>query len=313
MSTWVIPYIDQPITFWQELHKRFDAHIKEVYFPMPGRIAGTGRSPQPDEHITDFLRAAPLPKSVLVNPIILPRPVEEIGPRVISALRQLYEQYGVQNVAVANLALARLIREALPMFTITSSVLMGICTPAQALVARDAVDVIVPDSRLLRDLSGLRRLREAFDGRICLIVNEACIPGCLYRAQHFYEMGYGDWFPESLCGPMLEEQPWLRLTGAWILPHHLHYYEGVYDHLKLAGRVTLRDPQDYVRVLEAYIQHRDILPRDIGGGPASVLEAITISDDFFEYTLGCDKNCHLCSVCKTYYERAVALGRENND
>ncbi len=309
MSTWVIPYIDQDLAFWQDIAARFGPHIKEVYFPLTNRITGTGRSPQPDRHTVDFLRHAPLPKSVLVNPIILPRPIHEIGPHIMTTLRQLYDEYGVQNVVLANLALARLIRDALPMFTITASILMGISTPTQALVARDVVDVIVPDNRLLRDLVGLRRLRAAFAGRLCLIVNESCIPGCLYRTQHFYEMGYGDWFPESLCGPMLAEHPWLRLTGGWILPRHLHYYEGVYDNLKLAGRVTLCNPPDYFHVLDAYIHRRDLLPRDIGGGPASVLEPITISDDLFEYTLTCDKNCPACLRCKTYYEHAVTLKR----
>jgi hypothetical protein len=305
MSTWVIPYIDQDLDFWQQVAGRFGPVIEEVYFPLPEHVARSGRNLQPSVHLEEFLRSAPLPKSVLVNPIVLSRPVEEIGPRVMAMLQQLHDDYGVQKVVVANLTLARLIREVLPFFTITASVLMGISTPAQALVARDVVDVIVPDTRLARDKAGLQRLREAVTGRICLIVNESCIPGCLYRMQHFYEMGYGDWFPESLCGPMLEAHPWLRLTGAWILPRHLHHYDGLADHLKLAGRVTLRNPDDYFRVLGAYVHRQDILPCDIGGGPASVLEPIDIPDDLFEFTFTCDKNCHRCSVCQNYYERAA--------
>jgi hypothetical protein len=112
------------------------------------------------------------------------------------------------------------------------------------------------------------------------MVNEACLGGCPYRTQHFFERGHGDWFPESLCGPLLEVQPWLRLTGAWILPQHLRFYEGVYDRLKLAGRVTLQDPQKYVAVLGAYVNRRSMTPDAIGGGPASVLQAATISDEF---------------------------------
>lgn len=312
MSTWVIPYVDQDLSFWQQVVSQFGPVIKEVYFPLPERIARSGRNPQPAEHMTEFLRDVPLPKSVLVNPIILSRPIDEVGPQVLPVLRQLHGEYGVQNVVVANLALARLIRETLPFFTITASILMGISTPAQALVARDVVDVLVPDTRLLRDKAGLQRLRQAFPRRICLIVNESCIPGCLYRTQHFYEMGYGDWFPESLCGPMLEAHPWLRLTGAWILPRHLHHYDGLYDYLKLAGRVTLRNPDDYFRVLGAYVHRQDILPCDIGGGPASVLDPIDITDEFFEFTFTCDKNCHQCSMCQNYYERAMREYRVPN-
>lgn len=305
MSTWVIPYVDQAVPFWEEIADRFGAYVKEVYFPMPGAIVVSGRSKQPDRFMETFLRYAPLPKAVLVNPIVLPRPVEEIAPQILDALKQLQDDFGVSSVTVANLALARLIKKALPGFSITASVLMRVARPAQVLLVQDCVDTITPDNSLVRDLGGLRQLREAFAGEIRLIVNEACIPGCLYRTQHFYEMGYGHFYPQSLCQQMLDEQPWLRLTGAWVLPRHLAYYDGLYDSLKLAGRVTLRDRARYLTVLNAYVHREEILPRDIGGGPASVLEAIDIPDGLFEFILSCDKNCHACSVCRDYYELAV--------
>lgn len=304
MSTWVIPYVDQDLSFWEEIADRFGAHIKEVYFPLPDGIIASGRGPQPGRYLETFLRHAPLPKAVLLNPIVLPRPVEEVAPQVLDALKRLGKDFGVKSATVANLTLARLIREALPEFTICASVLMGIARPAQVLMVQDHTDVITADNSLVRHLEGLKRLRRAFAGELRLIVNEACIPGCPYRTQHFYEMGYGDFFPPSLCQLMLEERPWLRLTGAWILPRHLAYYDGLYDSLKLAGRVTLRDRTRYLTVLNAYVHREPILPRDIGGGPASVLGAIDITDELFEFILNCDKNCHACSVCRDFYEQA---------
>jgi len=308
MSTWVIPYVDQDLSFWEEIAERFGAYIKEVYFPMPDGIVASGRPKQPARFMETFLRSAPLPKAVLVNPIILPRPVEEMAPQIVDALKQLYDDYGVSSVTVTNPMLARLIREAVPEFRVTASTLMGIATPAQALIVRDYVDAITADGRLIRDLRGLQRLRGAFPGEIRLIVNEACLPGCPFRTQHFYEMGYGEFYPQSLCQQTLNEHPWLRLTGAWILPRHLVYYEGLYDSLKLAGRVTLRDCARYLKVLSAYVHREEILPRDIGGGPASVLEAIDMSDELFEFILHCDKNCHTCSTCRDYYQQAITGG-----
>jgi collagenase-like PrtC family protease len=198
-----------------------------------------------------------------------------------------------------------LIKEALPGFRVGASILMGVSTPAQVLMIREFVDSIVLDNRLLRDLHGLRRMRRSFSGEITLIVNEACLPGCVFRTQHFYEMGYSETAPQSLCLQTLEEMPWLRMTGAWVLPRHLHYYDGLYNSLKLAGRVTLRDPQRYFQVLDAYIQRKNILPRDIGGGPASLIEPVDISDELFEKTLRCDKNCLVCSACSDFYEQAL--------
>jgi collagenase-like PrtC family protease len=296
--------VDQELDFWEQIRDRFGEQVKEVYFPVPGGRFASGRSLQSEEFLEVFLRRAPLDKAVLVNPIVLERPVDLVAPGVLDTLRWLQGEFGVQSVTVANPTLVCAIREALPDWHITASVLMGIASPAQAWLVQDAVDAITVDNRLVRDLAGLRKVRSAFAGEIRLIVNEACLPGCLFRTQHFYEMGYGDDFPQSLCQGVLEEHPWLRLTGAWVLPRHLGFYEGLYDALKLAGRVTLRDRQRYVDVLSAYVNRAPILPRDIGGGPASPLEAIDVSDEWFEFVLHCDKQCHDCVVCRDEYQHS---------
>jgi hypothetical protein len=301
MSTWIIPYVDQPPDFWQEIQARFGESVREVYFPLPCKVSASGRPRQPEQYLSDFMRQAPLSKGVLLNPIVLDRPVELVAPDLILTLRQLEDAFGIQKVTVTHPTLARFIRDRLPGYHITASVLMGISNPLQAWLVRDVVDAITVDPRLVRDLEGLRRLRGGYAGEIRLIVNEACLPGCLFRTQHFYEMGYCDDFPESLCLPLLQEHPWLRLTGAWILPRHLDYYEGLYDGLKLAGRVTLQDAGRYLAVLDAYVNREPISPRDIGGGPASPLDEIEVSDEWFEFVLHCDKACHRCSVCREQY------------
>ena len=311
MQTWVIPYSDQEPAFWEKVAGQFGKHIRSVYFPISAGISASGRPPQPERHMQAFLRQAPLPKSVLVNPIVLARPADQAAPAIIDALRQLRGDFGVDSVTVSGLSLARLIKTALPEYRVGGSTLMGIATPAQVLMVKDYLDFLVPDNRLLRDLAGLQRLRKAFPGEIRLIVNEACLPGCPYRTQHFYEMAYSQAYPESLCQELLGSHPWLRMTGAWVLPRHLSHYEGLYDSLKLAGRVTLRDPARYLQVLEAYIFRKDILPRDIGAGPASILEAIDMPDELFEKILHCNKDCLTCQVCRNYYEQALgSLGTE---
>ena len=305
MSTWVIPYVDQELSFWDEVKERFGTSVREVYFPMPAGTVASGRSRQPERWLETFLEHVPFPKAVLVNPIVLCQPAETLMPQIVENLTRLYERYGVASVTVTNLDLARSIREALPQFTITASTLMQIIEPAQVLWLQDCVDVLVPDSTILRNLPALKRLRAAFSGEFRLLVNEACLPGCPYRTQHFYEMAYSNGYPQSLCHQMLTESPWLRLTGAWVLPRHIVHYEGLYDSLKLAGRVTLSDRARYLSVLDAYIHGRDILPRDIGGGPASVLDPIDIPDEVFLHILHCDKHCNRCTFCRNYYEQTL--------
>jgi hypothetical protein len=154
-------------------------------------------------------------------------------------------------------------------------------------------------------LPALKALREAFLGKIRLMVNEACLPGCPFRTQHFYEMGGNIGHPHSLCNKLLKQHPWMRLTGAWVLPQHLHLYNGVYDELKLAGRVTLRRSETYLSVLDAYLHQKPLAPNEIGGGPASVLEPIDISEEFFVRTLHCEHQCHTCTICQEYWRENV--------
>ena len=92
-----------------------------------------------------------------------------------------------------------------------------------------------------------------------------------------------------------------------MLPQHLHLYDGLYDSLKLAGRVTLKDSVKYRQVLEAYVLRQPMNPRDIGGGPASPLEALEIAEAWFEHTLRCSKDCTSCTVCRDYYASAMQM------
>jgi hypothetical protein len=299
---WAIPYIDQPLSFWEELHAELGPVVGEVYFPLSPELLGSGRPPQPSRYLEEFLRRSPLRGSVLLNPITLPRPVEEIAPVVTEALKRLAGDYGVASATVTNLLLARRVRDQMPGLRLTASCLADVAEPYQAIAFADVCDVLVPSSRIVRDLPALQAVRAAFRGGIRLLVNEACLPGCAYRVQHFHEMGSGFERPRSLCADVLAEQPWLRLTGSWILPQHLHLYEGVYDELKLAGRVTLRNPVDYLRTFRAYVHRQALAPNAIGGGPASVLDSIEITEEFFRFTLHCGRRCHTCRVCRDYHE-----------
>jgi hypothetical protein len=306
MKPWVIPYIDQPISFWDELYGHYGGGIEEVYFPMPQGWFASGRSQQPQVYLETFLKQDNLPKAVLVNPVVLPEPIAQIGPKVVEKLKGLFESYGVRSVTVTSLELACAIRQALPMMHITGSCLMGIASPVQTLLLDHTLDSLTPDTRLSHDLAGLEKLKTSFSGRVRLLVNESCLPGCPMRPQHFYEMAYSNTFPLSLCQAFLEKKPWLRMTSGWILPQHLHYFDSVCDCYKLAGRVTLKNPATYRKVLAAYFHQTPLNPADIGGGPASILAPMQIPDSFFETILHCDKQCGTCSTCRNFYEKHVS-------
>ena len=206
MSTWVIPYIDQDLSFWQGIDRQYGKQIHSVYLPMPGRLVASGRAPQADHFLGAFLKEAPLKKTVLINPIVLDKPAEEMAGQLINALRQLRDDYGVEHVTTASLTLARLIRKAIPEMKIAASTLMGISTPAQVLMAQDWIDTLIPDTRLLRDLPGLERLRRVFKGEMRLIVNEACLPGCLQQGAAFLRDGLQR-VPPAIAVPVDANRP----------------------------------------------------------------------------------------------------------
>jgi hypothetical protein len=304
-NVWAIPYIDQPIDFWNQLHQELGEHIQEVYFPLPQGVIGSGRPIQPKKYLNTFLLNSPLRKSLLINPIILPQPVEDISPSIIDAISPLVSEFGIQSITVSNLLLGEKIKEQFPDLSLTASVLLDITQQNQLLMLNGVFDKIVPGSRVMRNVSALKNLRQAFEGKIRLIVNEGCLSGCPFRIQHFYEMGSDLPFPHSLCNHLLKEKPWLRLTGAWVLPQHLHLYEDAFDELKLAGRVSLRNPAYYILILKSYINRDTLFPNQIGGGPASVMHSIEITEEFYKKTLRCQHSHHKCTICKDYFNEGV--------
>jgi hypothetical protein len=272
--------------------------IAEVFFPIDLQDIGSGRPPQPNHHLEAVLRAGVVPMAVLVNPLVLPRPLEEIQDRILDEVARLHEEYGVKAATLADRRLAAKIKRCLPAMQLTASCLLDVATPSQARSLREAFDVLVPATRLLRRPAELAAVRRAFGKTLCLLVNEGCLDSCLDRKQHFYEMARGAAVPRSLCDDCLASRPWLRFTGAWALPQHLALLDAAADRFKLAGRVTLRDPHRYRRVLSAYVCRRGLWPHEIGGGPASIVSRTSFPRSLFLALLHCDHVCDDCSVCR---------------
>lgn len=298
---YIIPFVNQELSFWEQLSDAYKPYIKEVYFPLTHENLGTGRPRQPDNHLCKFIESGILPLSLLINPVVLQRQVQTLANPVIEQI-EYYKTLNLPGITVANVELAKRIKSKFPEISLTASTLMEIYNEQQLAMLDDVFDILVPSNRALRDIRTLEKLRKGFNGKIRLLVNEACLPSCIYRTQHFYEMSKPEIaYPRSLCSDLLKQKPWLRLTGGWVLPQHLFLYEGLYDEIKLAGRVSLQDPARYFNVLDSYIHKKPLQPNAIGGGPASVNIPMDIDTEYYKYTLTCDKNCNSCSVCKEYW------------
>ena len=298
LRAWSIPYIDQPLDFWKSIAEEFGDAISEVYFPIPVEGVGSGRPLLPDKHLRALLQARILPMAVLVNPVVLPRHLDEIASPVIEELRRLHFECGAKSATLADVRLARLVRENIPELSLTGSCLLEVAEAAQARQMSDVFDALVPATRTVRMPARLAEIRQAFGKRLRIMVNEGCLPVCPERRQHFFEMAHVEGVPASLCANRLEAKPWLRLTGAWILPQHLSALDPVADEYKLAGRATLTDPEQYRRVLAAYVHRTALWPDDIGSGPASALSQIPVSRALFDRLLDCGQICDDCAICR---------------
>lgn len=298
-----LPYIDQRPSFWKSLNSEFQKFVEDVYFPLPKGICGSGRPEQPSRNLFAFLERAPFKKTVLLNPILIRDDFAQFSTSVLKILSSLNGEFGISSVTIADIRLAALIHREFPDFEITASTLLNITKPEQLTYLIGIIDVIVPSTTIARDVKSLSKLRKNFSGKIKLIVNEGCLLNCPYRIQHFFEMNDDRPYTASLCSDILEKEPWLRLTGAWIPPQFLYLFEGLYDSIKLAGRVTLQDPKKYIKVLKAYITRTEIPINEIGVGPAGPLTNIPISEDFYRRTIYCKKHCFECSFCRDYYEQ----------
>lgn len=305
-KSFIIPYIDQNDRFWQKLSGLYQEQIKEVYFPIIDEQIATGRPRQPDTNLKRFLESKILPVSVLINPVILVRPVEEISDRIFRMLEYYLANYNLVGATLTNLTIATKIKENFPDLNLTASTLMEIYNEQQLVMLNDVFDSIVPSTRIIRDLKALRVLRKDYTGTIRLMVNESCLSSCVFRTQHFYEMSNPEiTYPNSLCNYLLEHKPWLKLTGGWILPQHLFLFNGLYDEIKLSGRISLQQPDRYFKVIDSYINGKALQPHEIGGGPASVNIPMDIETNFYKYTLTCKKNCTTCSKCVDYWNEKI--------
>jgi len=233
---WIIPYVDHPISFWNEIKDKYFNNIQEVYFPISSDIVHTERPVQQLLNLKAFLKEVKLPCSLLINPITLPFPAKEIAPKIIEEIKRLIDKYRIIGATISNLLIAECIHKEFPGLDLTASVLMDISHTNQIVMIKDIFKSVVPSSRIMRNAKALLSIKQSFQGKVRLIVNESCIPACPFRIQHFYEMPGSKKYPESLCRDLLKEFPWLTLSGSWVLPQHLHYY----DNFRPLYRITFK-------------------------------------------------------------------------
>lgn len=300
-----VPYIDQPAPFWRDVLARFGDRIEEVYFPLPRTVFGSGRPLLPAARLEEFLDLEDLPRTVLLNAPALDGAYGETRDRLAAWLEGVRRRCRLKGAVVRDIRLLRDLGPCFPDLEWCASTLMEIAGPADLAPVRGLVRAMTPASWLVRDRPALTLLRRSYTGRIKLLVNEGCLARCPWRTEHFRQMNSGMAAPPVLCAETLATEPWRCLTGAWILPQHLELLAGLFDVVKIDGRATLGDPDRWLEVVGAYVDGGELPLDRIGSGPAAPGLGWSITREFFERTLVCDKLCAACRICKDYYEHVA--------
>ena len=250
--------------------------------------------------------------------------------RVLSALEYMDRTVGLpETVTAASPAVAFAVKKHCPEIRTRASVNMRIGTVQGLQYMGDRFDEFVLQRDYNRDMGRLERLcawcRE--NGKeASILANSGCLRFCSGQTFHDNLVSHGegadmrypmDGFSLYTCWNWLKKAPENLpsiLQATWIRPEDLHYYDGLFDTVKLATRMH---PAPYM-VLEAYAQRKftgnllDLLEPGFASVIAPrVVDNRAFSPDWFEKALRCGGECERCGVCREEWERVCRMpGKE---
>ena len=148
-----------------------------------------------------------------------------------------------------------------------------------------------------------------------LLANSGCMPHCAFQTFHDNLVAHQDVNYENDTSWMGLPSPCHRfissmkaadglayfLSGNWIRPEDIRYFENRFEEIKLATRMH-DSPR---RIISAYVRGRykgnllDLTePSFSRDFPYTVIDNTLIPDSFFDTVSTCDKKCTTCGYCK---------------
>lgn len=327
------PYNNDPETL-EEIFKLKGLgknRIKEIYLSGPQAYSGSGRITDELDlsqfiEIVDKIHKQGIRVNLILNSTCqgtnwyLPEVVSE----TMEYLRQVHEEHGVEAVTIANPLYIREVRRRLPDMEICASVLGDIdCVQRAVLYNRAGADVITPDVNINRDLELLKRIKEATDAELKLMVNEGCLYKCPFRKFHFNYISHkskdlgkieGDAFFANCLNVTGGDHSQIFKSG-WIRPEDTRKYSGISSFFKIVGRA--RPKSMVIRATKAYLQENwdgdllDIVSSSLnrfGLEYGAHLDNKSLEKyNFFERLTSCDKDCNKCSYCEEVAKDLIRL------
>lgn len=334
-----VPYNNDPDTLVEifQYKEHNGNRIREIYLSGPQEYSGAGRIvPELDFRefidIVEKIHREGIRVNLLLNSIC--EGGDWYSPGILKStmdyLRQVHEEYGVEAITIANPLYIREVRKRFPDLEICASVLGDIdCVEKAAIFRKAGAEVITPDVDINRDLELLKKIKDATNAKMKLMVNEGCLFRCAFRKFHFNYISHKSKNPDmpkgvrpednvfSLnCIQLSKNDPSQLLKSGWIRPEDARKYAPISNYFKLVGRTSSKSM--LIRSLVAYMNESwdgDLLELMAGNlysvGMSHLIHVDNKSLDdvgFFKTVTSCQKECSECTYCSELIGKLMKRG-----
>lgn len=309
---------------WSSVLASYRESVAEVFFAMPGDVAGVRQSDHPAaEKAARFFRDLERLRNLGMVGVLLfdascygggmvSKPFFE---HVKWSVQEVKRHIRLKAVVTMTLPLAEFLKGVFPDVEIRASVNEQVGTMNQLEYAGRHYDGFYLKRDVARDVAHLAKVRKWCDEHgktLHLVANNGCLAECPFMLEHLNVMSHGaelaaketPWKGRGMqCREALfiEENHVRILQGGWIRPEDIAKVEAYFDTITLLSD----DIPQARKVLEAYANGRwdgDLLellePSHAGLAGMPPLRNDMFPDDWFEKTSTCGHACDGCGYCE---------------
>ena len=323
-------------TPFTEIVEQYKASISEVFFPWQDFASGrssvatrhgytdwTAQRQQEEDLVT--LRKMGMKLDLVLNGNCYGQYAmsEKLANQVCSIIDHLETVCdGVDIVTTASPAIAHTIRQNYPKIELRASVNMRIGTVKGMEYMAEYFDSFHIQRDYNRDLNRIKELKSWADKngkKLIMLANSGCFSFCSGQTFHDNLVSHEsevcevenlkDFTPYACWRMLKERKNWhYFMENTWVRPEDLHYYEGLFDTVKLATR--MHDRPDIV--ISAYANRKfygnlaDLFEPGFGRAfKPYIVENRNIPEEWFQKVLSCNKQCHECHYCEKIFEQSL--------
>ena len=178
---------------------------------------------------------------------------EKLANTVVSVIEYLeHISCGVDIITTASPAIAHTVKKHFPQIEVRASVNMRIGTVKGMEYLSDLFDSFHVQREYNRDMEHLRLLKEWADHskkKLIMLANSGCFASCSGQIFHDNLVAHeseicevknlDDFMPYVCWRTLKKKENWhMLLENTWVRPEDIHHYEGIFDTIKLATRMT---------------------------------------------------------------------------